>query len=428
MKENFDYIVAGGGVAGVAMASQLHRAHPSARILILEKEYSLGGRLRTSGRPEDGKKKCIHGYGLGAVSEDLLTFVNQELDQENPAAACDFHKQSRLGIIAAGRVNELPMNTMFSADGFRAIGGGAAAKEWKRDLAVVLGEDSDEEERKNKTFLNLWKGKPKKSAGAIVLQHYARMVGIADTWSASLAAIKKRAEVYASGLRMGDLSKALEALTSRENVSLLENCRIGIAEKDEAEGHWLLHTEQGEFTTNTLVVAQPPWQALDWLAKTYWPKDVLAITSKTTPVSIVSLATELVEGNAEDICDVLLLPAEEVQIVKGLNNEICFQATIDYEISLQSANVVKSIKKLKRARKKFMEAYPQCKLEGEAVSLVPVGWSQSTHLQAQEYIDKLDMNEQNRDDLLFCGDAYGTSYDFDRNVIESIQTATSALT
>jgi flavin-dependent dehydrogenase len=55
----YDIIVAGGGLSGCLAAARLAHAHPATRILLIEKEATLGGRLRSS-QPE----LRLRGYGL----------------------------------------------------------------------------------------------------------------------------------------------------------------------------------------------------------------------------------------------------------------------------------------------------------------------------------------------------------------------------
>ena len=440
MEENFDYIIVGAGMAGATLASRLHAYDSQAKILLLEKETDLGGRLRSLHEKSSDEKTNIdtaenkrlgivmHGYGLNAVSDDLARFFVEHTSVDSESLE-SLSSQKRLGVIAAARVQELEFSEATTAKGFRAIGGAAAARDWKNLAMIWEGEDS-ENAHQDKNFLAFWKGHPKKSPAAVVLQHYARVFGIADMWSASLKALRQRAEYHTSGLRLGDWQALLSRLPlsgEESNLKILLNCQVGKADKNES-GDWLLSTEKGGFTCKSLIVAQSPWQALNWLPKLYWPREVLALTTKTTPVSVVVLSAHVTSGDFDDLLDVHMIPAEEVQIIKSGGRELCFQATINYENSLQSANVVKAVRRLKRSRKKFLEAYPEYSLEGEHIALVPVGWSQSPQFDDQRHLSGFDLSESNTSALLFCGDAYGQSYNGDENLMQSLGSAYNTLT
>src|SRR5690606_976179 len=104
-----------------------------------------------------------------------------------------------------------------------------------------------------------------------------------------------------------------------------------------------LETEKGPVLAGKLIVAQPPWQATAWLPRSCWPGHVLSLASKTKPVSVVVLAETLKQDAPEDLPDVVIVPAEKVQIIRNGVREICFQATIDYELSLQAPAVIKAV-------------------------------------------------------------------------------------
>ena len=53
MEEKFDVIIAGGGIAGVLAATRINEVNPNARILLLEKEPRLGGRLKSTSKDDN---------------------------------------------------------------------------------------------------------------------------------------------------------------------------------------------------------------------------------------------------------------------------------------------------------------------------------------------------------------------------------------
>ena len=128
-----------------------------------------------------------------------------------------------------------------------------------------------------------------------------------------------------------------------------------------------------------------------------------------------------------EIPDVIIVPAEKVQIVRNGKDEICFQATIDYEMSLQAPAVVKAVKQLKRARKKLLALYPGLVTEGNHVALQPIAWAQSPLHADRRWIERVGKKTFNSKNLAFVGDAYGTTYDGDANLAKSVSTACDAV-
>ena len=133
------------------------------------------------------------------------------------------------------------------------------------------------------------------------------------------------------------------------------------------------------------------------------------------------------EDVAHDLPDVTIVPAERVQIIRSGERELCFQATIDYELSLQAPAVIKAVKALKRARKKLQQIYPDTVSESGHVALLPVAWAQSPVHSDRRYLERLDKKSFQTPTLAFCGDAYGARYDGDANLIQSVFLASAAI-
>ena len=122
-----------------------------------------------------------------------------------------------------------------------------------------------------------------------------------------------------------------------------------------------------------------------------------------------------------------MIPAEGVQAVRSSPDEITFQATIDYEISVQAPEVVKAVKRLKRARKKLLTARAGCMSENERIALVPVAWGQSAAVSEAKLLQRMAKSHISSANLAFCGDCYGASYIGDENVIKSVVSATNII-
>lgn len=449
--ESYDVIIAGGGPSGLLTAARLAAARPGIRIVILEKEAILGGRLRAA--PVAGRAMS---YGLNGVSDTLFELWNQtlKLDPDGPdLATLTPMRQSATGVLAGNRINQIAIDQWFTPKGARNLGGFAASRQWPEveeilragATAGTLEDDDDDEDEgaleegdavemkavadKTHPFSHYWK-KQRKSPATIVMEHFGSAYGIPDIWSSTLNALQERSGFHTGRLHCGNWDEAINALlvipAVAEAVSIRLSSRIARAEKD-ADGVWTIAAESGDFRAPTLVVAQPPWLAAHWLPRGYWPPHVLQIASKTKPVSAVVISERLLLPQIE-IPDVLVVPAEKVQIIRVSEHEVCFQATIDFELSLQAPAVVKAVKQLKRARKKLLILHPGIVSEDDRIALQTVAWAQSPAHADRRVLERLEKKPCSTKSLAFVGDAYGGSYDGDQNIVRSLGRAVEAMT
>lgn len=439
-----DIVIAGGGLAGVLAAARLAAAHPTARIVLLEKDAVLGGRLRTTSKDSDR----VFSYGLNAISEKLFDFWQQTLRQDiemgDELVTTGVTSQSKVGILSGSKIADVDIDLWFSAKGARALGGYTAARQWEevesivhkpRAGAVVAHDDDgdeadaegEEEETKLKPFGHYW-SKPRKAPAAIVLEFFGGAFGIPDIWSAHPEAIAERAGFHAGKLRSGALANVLkqtiEQPSFQQAVTVVTSARIGDARY--ADNVWTVDAAGGSFTAPVLIVAQPPWQAIEWLPRSFWPTQLLQIANKTKPVSAVVLSERIIKGNPE-MPDVVIIPAERVQVVRNDKDELAFQCTIDFELSLQAPAVLKAVRQLKRAKKKLMAMFPDLVLEGDHIMLQPVAWAQSPASADVRWLERLGRKTFNAEHLAFCGDAYGPSYDGDVNLVKSVVSALDSI-
>ena len=431
----YDLIIAGGGPAGVLAALRAAALHKGMRILLLEKEAWLGGRMRSTSEAQHR-----WGYGFSSINQKTFDFWNHSL-QAVPGAPDlkDFSKHHQLsgGVLAGSKVSEFSMPEWFAPKGARALGGLAAARGWdqvekmiqRRDVESSADSDSDstDEDGPDKAVHQVWKG-TRKDPAAVVLEHFAYSVGISDVWNSSSRALMERAPVFSQGRMVGvweeALEKSLECLgspNSENSVETVKNCRIVSSQFQQDCGVWTIETERGDFQAKRLIVAQSPWVALDWLAKEYWPTSLMNVLSKTRPTSVVTLTEKvLLAPTNETLNDVLLIPAEQTTaIYNPVASEICYQAVLDFELSLQAPAVVKAVKQLKRASRKLHGAFPDLKTAGEHIALVPVAWALSTAHSDRRFVNKLSKSF-NSPHLMFCGDSYGSSYDAEENFVSSL--------
>ncbi len=448
-EQAFDIIIAGGGLAGTLAAARLARLSPEKKIALLEKEPELGGRLRAT-----SLENKVFGYGLNAISDPLFELWNQTLKADDPEAfdlsVFAKRRQGAVGVLAGNKMGQIGIDLWFTPKGARVLGGYTAQKQWSvvEDIvskgAAAIAEDREHDEEveastdaddtgpkhdnaKLHHFGHYW-SMPRKVPAAIVLEHYGSAYGIPDVWAASPQAIAERAAQHSGRLHCGVWTDALKALTElpafQQAVTVITDCRVVDASREGDD--WVIDAEAGTFRAKTLIVAQSPWQAVGWLPRPLWPTTLLQLASKTKPVSVVVLAEKLVSKDTT-FPDVVIVPSEKVQIIRNGEDEICFQATIDYEMSVQAPAVVKAVKQLKRARKKLLALYPGLTTEGNHIALQPVAWAQSPLQSDRRWIDRMGKKPIQAPHLAFVGDAYGTAYDGDQNLTRSVGAAIEAV-
>ena len=438
----YDVIIAGGGVAGVLAAARLAAVRPELRIALLERESTLGGRLRAAASSERA-----FGYGLNGISDALFEYWAQTLkqDPEGPDLATLVpRRQKSGGVLAGNRIAPFEIGEWFTPKGARTLGGFAASRQWPEVLEILKrppphavapeGDDPDADEaaeaheaERNHPFSHYWKN-TRKAPAAVVIEHFCSAYGIPDVWGASLAALAERAGFHAAPLHTDvwddALHAALELPQVKTAVTVHTGCRIVSAER--IGDLWSVDAEGGTYEARALIVAQPPWQAVTWLARAEWPPQVLQIATKTNPVSVVVLSEKILDLKVE-LPDVLVVPSEKVQILRTSAKELCFQATVDYELTVQAPAVIKAVKALKRARKKLLILHPGLCAEDNRIGLQTVAWAQSPAQSDRRYLAKLEKKAFNTATLSFVGDAYGASYDGDRNILSSLNQAVGVI-
>lgn len=418
-----DIIVAGAGLAGAMAVARLHDKFPQRSIVVLEKENVPGGRLRST---DEGARRW--GYGLKAITADLFKAWDQILkqDPEGPdlpsylSATCE-----RAGILQANRLTEVGYRDLWTEKGVRAVAGGAAARDWK--TMVATREKTEKNKKVDHAFGQVWEGTRKSPAG-IAMEQLAHAWGIPDLWDASAGTIFTAAETSRQGAYSGKWEDAIQATFARpglkEQLTLKTDCRVVDAKWD--GDTWVLQTSQGLIKGKVLVVAQSPWDAIGWLPKGHIPDQVIVMANKAKPVSVAVLSETI--ASEHELPEVIFIPSEDVQVWIHDKREISFQATLDYEITMQAPEVVKAVKRLRRAKKKLQAAFPDLKLEGDHLSLLPVGWSLPPSAGERRWAEKLEKQEFQSPRLVFCGDAYGAGFDGDQNLLTSVHSAVGAVT
>lgn len=420
MDQTFDVIVVGAGVAGLLAAQRLCASKPDLKVLLLEREPRLGGRAVTGGTSER------YGYGFHGVTPRLYEFWNQALKSDPEAddlPSLMNQRFTRAAILMGNKMTEVAPSDLCNERGARALGGLAASRQWPEVKSLF-----DAEDRFDHTFADRWKA-PRKSPATMVLETYAQAFGITNIWECTPGGIAERASTVTSQMYGGNWQKAFDALIKRfvegHQLTVLTDARVIDANYEKHHG-WSLDTAKGIYHAPAIVIAQPPWTASQWLPKNLWPSQLAAVVSKTKPVSAVTVSCPVLDSDVSDLPQLIFIPSENAQATIT-PEEIVFQATIDYEMSVVAPDVVKAVKRLKRAHKKLLAAVPEIKTGVEHVALVPVSWAQTPQNSERKHLDKLKMNALQERHLSFCGDAYGQSLDGDANLIESVISSSEAI-
>ncbi|HYX39750.1 MAG TPA: hypothetical protein VE954_42185 [Oligoflexus sp.] len=420
MQKPADVIIAGAGLAGLLTLCELSRRQPTWTFQLVEREPWIGGRVRLSSRVH-GSWSC----GLNAIGPELFDHVQSVLQSGDSEMAKAFHPRQGFGVLAAQKIASVKGTSVLAPEVAKAVGGTAATRDWNTLLELLEKEAGGSHEHAQ-AFNQVWKG-DKKSAALIVLEHMAHLWGVPELAPASAQILAARALQASKGQWTGPWDQLFEPLIGdlRSQDRLEMHTRAQIMTAKYEDKIWQLATTVGVFEGQRLVVAQSPWEATPWLPKDLWPSRLLNIAGKTKPVSLVILSQHRNDKTA-DLPQTLMIPAEEVQVQIDAQ-QVCYQATLNFELTVQAPAVVKAVKRLKRARKKLETCCPELKTEGEHIALIPVAWAQTVAPSEQRWNEKMDGANVQRSHLGYCGDAYGAEADSDRNLIASVQAVCEAM-
>ncbi len=420
-EQNFDVAVVGAGLAGILSARRILIENPTFRVVLVDREKSVGGRLRSSNATAGSWNT-----GLGLISEDLYNFWNETLKSDPDAPdlpSFGEHPLCRLGFVNASKIAETTTKDLLTAKGARVLGGLAASRDWITDQEFFQREGATGQD-KVRPFSEIWP-KSRKDASSAVMTQLNSLLGIPDLWHAAAQAVCQRANQL-QGARM--IERQTEAFEATIATPFFENrlsLRLGeqvISATFTGEKIWLLNTQLGTICAKNLVVAQPPWQALDWVPQKYWPPEILSLANRARPASLVVLSEKITNTSSElaELPDAIVIPVEEVHAIVCRDGTLSLQAVLEFERSMDHPEVVKSIRRLRRARKRLGQIYPWILTESEHIALLPVGWAQPYDSSEHRYIERLSEPWHRRNHLFFCGDSYGASYDGDANLLRSV--------
>ena len=407
-----DFAIVGGGLAGSLMASRLRSSNPSSKILLVDAAPSLGGRARSISWET---KEWVPSPEL--VSEKLYNFASNAF--LSAAAADDSlifpeFKRNSLGILIQNKL--VPFTSLQDKDSKipKTLGGLPAQKQWLNLWGKIFEKEQEERKTFSKTF-----GLTQKDALAPYWKLVAYYLGLSTWQNAEPRALKERCE-YTSSLGssefLGKLQKLFFMDENNKNFTLRLNEKVvSGALKDNI---WHLKTNQGSFTAKHLIVAQSPWEALMWLNRKNLPKPLLQMALRSKPTSLVTLTKKII-STPENLPDEVIVASESTLTHKS-NNSLCFTYSLDYESSINTQEVTKAIKALRRAAIKTQKFFEGLELEEESLALHPVAWGASAQSKDSDFLGKLVDYSYFTENLLFCGESYGRSYRPDENIIKSV--------
>ncbi len=380
---------------------------------------------------------------------------------------------SEIGVIAAGKQSRLVREDLFSGAGFRAIGGAAAQKEWTLFESMTQKNlELDEDKLRERSFAKIW-DKGKKSAGSIVLAQYASLLGVADHWTSHLESLRQRIEEFGtehvvidSGFfehvetmlcgsdpvfsnlevklntpilraNFGDqylspkqrveqlypegLVAYTEAMASESDPVLTEGSSGDSEESTSkvdpekmkekpASERWHLATRKNSFEAKKLVIACSLWNTKSWLPKQYLPQQLIQIAVRSLPVSLVVSHKIATSDLPSEMCDLTIIPAENVQIWKLGKRHVYCQVAVSYEQSIQAKPVVNAIRKIRRSLRKLKDIYPDTEWQDEEhVALVSNGFEVDASAEFFAEVAKVDASVQ-LPHIGFVGANFGPTY------------------
>lgn len=414
-----DVIIAGAGLAGLLCLQKLQQLKPDWTFTLIEREGWIGGRMRST-RESEGAWSC----GLQSAGSELLEFVMQATAVDDETARQSLRPLKNVGVLIGQKMQTVDFAQLTQAEMARAIAGAAAVREWPVLDKLLQAHESGKLEV-DQAFSQAWPG-DRKSAALVPLEQISHLWGLPELGTSSVRPFLSQLQKARRGMWTGRWDHLFEDMLARlraENRLHLETAAQIMAGRYEDKA-WTLSTTKGSFTGKRLLVAQSPWEAVLWLNKDLWPARLLNIAGKTKPVSVVVLSEKTATTT---LPDVTLIVAEDVQAY-CLDGQICYQAPLNYELTVQAPAVVKAVKRLKRAKKKLEQACPELGSESEGhLALLPVAWTHTIHPPEQKWFEKIDAAHVQKKHLAFAGDAIGGESDGDRNLMQSVGDACAAL-
>lgn len=409
-ENSYDIAIVGGGLAGVLVANRLHSSFKGS-VILLDNHPTLGGKAR----PSSWETKQWAPYA-SLVSEKLYNFIANLL-QSDPSLQQEetfSFKPTDLSFFIQNKM--IPIKSLKQKESKipKIIGGLAAQKQWLNLWDRMFGSLQDKEQPLSKS-LNI----TQKDALANTLKLISYTCGLSSWMSLNPKAMEERCE-YLESLGTSDILKNLSVLFPQEasDCSFTLSFEEQVLTAHKKDSFWQIKTNKQHLKVKRLIVAHSPWEALIWLDRKELPQKLLQMALRSKPTSIVSL-TKRIKKECDSLSDQMIIASESVIIMRSCGN-LCFTYSLDYESSINTTEVTKAIKALRRSALKLLNAFPDLALEEESIALHPIAWGQSAQIKEASYVEKLCDYDFFKKDLLFCGESYGTSYRPDENIIKSV--------
>lgn len=409
-ENSYDIAIVGGGLAGVLVANRLHSSFKGS-VILLDSHPSLGGKARPSSW--DTRQWSPNS---GFMSEKLYQFLANLLQSDPSLESKEdlSFKPASLALFVQNKI--LPIKSLSSKESKipKTLGGLAAQKQWLNLWDKIFGPLQDNEHLLSKS-LHL----THKDSLAATLKLISYSCGLSSWLSSSPKAMDERCQ-YIDSLGSTDIFEDLSSLFSTEE----SDCQFTLGFEEQVisavkeDSFWFVKTNKQKLKAKRLIIAHSPWEALGWLDRKELPQKLLQMTLRSKPTSVVCL-TKKIKTDCEGLYDRMIIGSESVVMKKSYGN-LCFTYSLDYESSINATEVTKAIKALRRAALKITKFFPELELEEESIALHPVAWGQSAQAKDKSYVEKLGDYDFFREDLLFCGESYGTSYRPDENIIKSV--------
>lgn len=415
MSQKYDVIVAGAGLAGLLTCLRLKAIKPEQTLCLIETNQKPGGRLVNS-----DDKNLSWPSGLVSISKELLDFFSHTLKGmpfSYELSHFEAIERARLGVISGGELSSFFTKDALDGTFAHLVGGAPGRRHWQAVLDLL-----NQPFEVDTSFLKAWKHE-KKHPALPALEALLRSVGIFDLWSSSVVAIKERLFELLAGHFYAPWEALFEELMGFMNqLSGFDSYfDASIVDAELSDGLWQLKTKKGLVWGAKLIVAQPPWFALNWLPRHYIPVEILNFALKTKPVSLLTLS-EGIEG----ICslpDLTFVTSEQVEVFHQQGRNLCYQIPMDYEVSMDAPEVIKALRRLRRAQRKVHKHIEPGVLRGEKLRLQSVAWPASCLFQDNRLIKALGSIKASSDPgshISFVGDSYGASFCGDSNLLMSL--------
>ena len=418
IQSGFDCVIVGAGISGILTAARLHQANPSCKILLVEKESHIGGRVTAC---------SIHPrhFPIFGTTPPLFQFVNQtlRLDPENPdlESFIPFPAEEEVGFFCGGELYHLSRSRLLHESVVKMLAGPQVARQWDelqtwwQPSVQTTPEGGAPQTGSNKKKPN------EKNRAHQALHVLFQLADSASIWGLAEETWPARAQALCERRIRGNWEPALRQLLPENASTLQVETDFQVIHAGRKEGKWQLSTNHGPIESQGLIVAQSPWQALEWLDRDEFPSILFQRASKTQPVSTVLLSEKLTDLDPE-LPALLFVPAQAAMMVTS-EAELTFYTHIEYETSLDAPSVVKAIRRLRRAREKVRQKFPTLTSQGEYVALRSITSTAPHRVVEKRICEKIKETVFPKQALAFCGDAYGDANNPDENLIRSVLSA-----